>query len=332
MFFNVFERMRYYTVNEIWISLFFKWRIYNNYGKLILNSGVLIGCSGWSYNDPQEKGGWLNVFYPDKITKKLQYYSQFFNTVEMDSTFYKEFYLNMTKGLFMGLAKATPDNFKFSIKVPEIITHEKRLEMDKNVISDFLEFLDKISPLNNTNKLGTIIIQLPPSFTIKEFAKTERFLDRLYEESEKTKNNNLYSIEFRHPSWNTEGTFEMLQHYDITSVLTDSPTKENLEFLSDENNIATNTHATIRLHGRNNNKNHYWYDYLYSESELNPWAGKVKKLKEQVNSVFIYFNNHYSGKAIVNAMQFKELLNKNSLTKAENTILEKAKEFFSDAN
>ena len=79
----------------------------------------------------------------------------------------------MTKGLFIGLTKATPDNFKFSIKFPEIITHEKRLDVDKNVIFDFLEFLDKISPLKNTNKLGTIIIQLPPSFTIKEFTKTE---------------------------------------------------------------------------------------------------------------------------------------------------------------
>ena len=90
-----------------------------------MNSRIFIGCSGWSYNDTQDKGGWLNVFYPDKKTKKLRYYSQFFDTVKMDSTFYSKFYLNMTKGLFMGLAKVTPDNFKFSIKDPEIITNEK---------------------------------------------------------------------------------------------------------------------------------------------------------------------------------------------------------------
>ena len=293
-----------------------------------MTSNVLIGCSGWSYSDPQDKGGWLDVFYPDKKTKKLRYYSQFFNTVEMDSTFYKEFYLGMNQGLFMGLTKATPDNFKFSIKVPEIITHEKRLDLDKNVIPEFLTFLDKISPLKNTNKLGTIIIQLPPSFTIKEFEKTEKFLDRLYVKDENIKSNS-YSIEFRHPSWNTEGTFEMLRHYDVASVLTDSPSKENLGFLSDENNVVTNTHAAIRLHGRNNNRNHYWYDYLYSESELIPWVNKIKKMKEQADSVFVYFNNHYGGKAIVNALQFKELLNKNSLTENELLVLEKAKKFFS---
>ena len=106
------------------------------------------------------------------------------------------------------------------------------------MISDFVEFLDKISPLNGANKLGTIIIQLPPSFTIREFAKTERFLNKLHEEDDSAKNNNQYSIEFRHPSWNTEGAFEMLRHYGVASVLTDSPSKENLEFLSDENNLS----------------------------------------------------------------------------------------------
>ncbi len=87
-------------------------------------------------------------------------------------------------------------------------------------------------------------------------------------------------------------------------------------FLSDENNVVTNTHAIIRMHGRNDNKNHFWYDYLYSESELIPWIEKIKKIKErEVNSIYLYFNNHYGGKAIVNALKFKELLNKNSLRK-----------------
>lgn len=198
-----------------------------------MDSNILIGCSGWNYNDSQDKGGWLNVFYPDTKTKKLRFYSRFFNTVEMDSTFYKEFYLNMNKGLFIGLCKSTPDNFKFSIKVPEIITHEKRLDVGKNVINDFLEFIDKISPLKSNNKLGTIIIQLPPSLTIKEFAKTEVFFDRLTSlanNNDRDLKNVFYSMEFRHPSWNTEGTFEMLRHYNIASVITDSPSKENLAF------------------------------------------------------------------------------------------------------
>jgi uncharacterized protein YecE (DUF72 family) len=56
------------------------------------------GCSGWNYGDPPEKGGWLNIFYPNEETKRLRYYSEFLDTVEMDSTFYEEFYSKMTKG------------------------------------------------------------------------------------------------------------------------------------------------------------------------------------------------------------------------------------------
>src|SRR6187431_3718993 len=108
---------------------------------------VLIGCSGWSYPDQPEKGGWTKVFYPSTETKRLAYYSQFFNTVEMDSSFYEKFYSQMTKGTFIGMARATPEKFQFSVKVPETITHNKRLDINKGAMVAFEEFLDKISPL-----------------------------------------------------------------------------------------------------------------------------------------------------------------------------------------
>ena len=129
----------------------------------------LLGCSGWSYADTADKGGWTEVFYPDVNTKRLRYYSQFFNTVEMDSTFYNKFYSNMTKGTFIGMVRATPENFQFSVKLPETITHEKRLDIRRGAMTDFEEFLDKISPLKTSNKLGAILIQLPPSFTVNDF-------------------------------------------------------------------------------------------------------------------------------------------------------------------
>jgi uncharacterized protein YecE (DUF72 family) len=73
---------------------------------------VLLGCSGWNYPDTAEKGGWTGVFYPDKDTKRLRYYSQFFNTAEMDSSFYDRFYSQMTKGTFIGMSRATPEKFQ----------------------------------------------------------------------------------------------------------------------------------------------------------------------------------------------------------------------------
>src|ERR671920_732883 len=113
---------------------------------------LLLGCSGWNYGDTPDRGGWVGIFYPDRNTKRLRYYSQFFDTAEMDSIFYKKFYTNMTKGTFIGMSRATPHNFEFS---------------------------DKIPPLKNANKLGAIIIQLPPSFTVDEFKQAEKFLDNL---------------------------------------------------------------------------------------------------------------------------------------------------------
>jgi uncharacterized protein YecE (DUF72 family) len=59
---------------------------------------LLLGCSGWNYGDTPDKGGWVGIFYPDKNTKRLRFYSQFFNTAEMDSIFYEKFYSHMTRG------------------------------------------------------------------------------------------------------------------------------------------------------------------------------------------------------------------------------------------
>ena len=294
-----------------------------------MSSKLFIGCSGWNYGDSSEKGGWRNVFYPDNKTRKLSYYSQFFNTVEMDATFYNRFYQHMTQGLFVGIARTTPPDFKISVKVPEIITHDKRLDINKDVMVDLMTFLDKISPLKNSNKLGAIIIQLPPSFTITESKKLEEFLNALTNNTNVQSNNN-FAIEFRHTSWNTEGVLELLQHYDIASVLTDSPEKEHLEFLSNENNITSRSTSVVRLHGRNTTQGHYWYNYLYSQKELEPWVEKIGRINQKTDTIFVYFNNHYGGKALVNALQFKEMINHKPLPDNEKKVLEYAKKYLSN--
>jgi uncharacterized protein YecE (DUF72 family) len=280
---------------------------------------LLLGCSGWNYGDTPDKGGWVGIFYPDRNTKRLRYYSQFFDTAEMDSIFYEKFYSHMTKGTFIGMVKATPENFQFSVKVPEIITHRKRLEVGKGAITDFDIFLDKTSPLKNSAKLGAILLQLPPSFTVNDFKNIEGFLDKL-------PSGYHYAVEFRHPSWKTEGPWDMLKHYNIAAVMTDSPAKENLEFLS-EITVTSADHSFIRFHGRNT-KGHYWYDYLYSKEELRPWVEKVEEVKKQTRVLRAYFNNHYGGAAVINALQFKEMLG-NRLSENERNIIEHAQEYLS---
>jgi len=274
---------------------------------------LLIGCSGWDYPEPPPKG-WLGVFYPSRKTKKLHYYSQFFKTAEMDSTFYNEFYSKMTKGTFVGLTRATPEKFQFSIKVPKTITHDKKLSVKRGAITDFEEFLDKISPLKTTNKLGVILIQLPPSFTVTDFRNVEGFLDRLPRGYD-------YAVEFRHESWRTEGPWEMLKHYGVAVVMTDSP-DPNLHFLSDI--VVTADHAFVRWHGRNSI---FWYDYLYSKDELKPWADKIKKIKGQTKMLRGYFNNHLGGKAVLNALQFKQM--SGSLSNNEKKAMEHVEKYLS---
>jgi uncharacterized protein YecE (DUF72 family) len=273
---------------------------------------VLIGCSGWSYDDSYETGGWVKAFYPDSQTKKLQYYSEFFDTVEMDATFYDKFYMYMTRDTFEAMVRATPDDFQFSLKVPQTVTHDNRLDINKGAAALLDEFLEKISPLKYDNKLGAILIQLPPSFTVKEFQNTEEFLDRLpggYD----------YAVEFRHPSWNTEGPWELLRHYNIAAVMTDSPEPDKLQFLSQP--IVTATHSFIRWHGRQVKPR---YNYLYSADELKPWVDKVKKVSTETAIVRGYFNNHYGARAVVNAIEFKEMLG-TVLSQRERTLLENAR-------
>ena len=261
-----------------------------------LHWSVLIGCSGWSDSDSFERGGWIKVFYPDAQTKKLPYYAQFFNTAEMDSTFYEKFYTYMTKDTFTAMNRATPADFQFSVKVPETVTHDNRLDVNKGAMALLNEFLEKISPLKYANKLGAVLIQLPPSFTVKEFQNTEEFLDRLPSGYD-------YAVEFRHPSWNTEGPWELLKQYNIAAVLTDSPEPDKLQFLSEP--IVTANHSFIRWHGRQVKPR---YNYLYSRDELKRWVDKVKQISLETPVVRGYFNNHYGARVVVNAIEFKEML------------------------
>jgi uncharacterized protein YecE (DUF72 family) len=119
----------------------------------------------------------------------------------------------------------------------------------------------------------------------------------------------------------------MLKHYNIAAVMTDSPSQENLQFLSDVT-VTTADHSFIRFHGRNI-KGHYWYNYLYTKEELRPWVGKIEQVKKDTKVLRVYFNNHYGGKAIVNALQFKEMTSgtSSSLSDNERKALEHAQAY-----
>jgi len=114
----------------------------------------------------------------------------------------------------------------------------------------------------------------------------------------------------------------MFKHYNIAAVMTDSP-QENLQFLSEV--TITADHSFVRFH-RRNTKGHYWYNYLYSEKELQPWVERIDQIIKQTKLLRVYFNNHYGGRAVVNTMQFKEM-NGMSLSTDERRVLERAQTY-----
>lgn len=246
---------------------------------LFIAVAILLGTCGWSYPE------WIGMFYPNNRVAKLPFYAKVFDTVEVDSSFYRM----PSKSMVAGWAGATGPSFKFSLKVPKTITHDKRLV---GAEEEFLQFLRVIEPLEKTGKLGCLLVQLPPSFTFGERRNLESFMELFPRHMH-------FAVEFRHKSWDREEVAELLAKYGVANTITDSP----LEFLA-KPVVTTATHAYIRWHGRGKQ---IWFDYTYSEKELEQWSEKITEIAGKIDILYAYFNNHYHASAPINALQFIEM-------------------------
>ena len=243
---------------------------------------LYIGTSGWSYKE------WTGVFYPNSSTNKLSYYSKIYQTAEVDSSFYAF----PSKGLVLGWARYTPDHFLFSVKLPQQLTHEKRLDPAKGVEADLIRFLSLLKPLMTAGKLGPVLIQLPPSFTFEaDFTNLRSFLGMAPEDV-------AFAVEFRHPSWLREEVWSLLRARNVANVIVDEP-------LLPPDTVVTADFALIRWHGRGSRP---WYNYRYSERELEGWVPKVRDVTARVKKTFGYFNNHFNGFAVENSLKMMEKL------------------------
>jgi uncharacterized protein YecE (DUF72 family) len=243
---------------------------------------LFIGTSGWSYNE------WAGVFYPNSSANKLSYYSKVYGTAEVDSSFYAF----PSKGLVLGWARYTPENFVFSVKLPQLLTHEKRLDVGKGVEAELFRFLDLLKPLIATGKLGPVLVQLPPSYSFQsDFEKLKGFLTR-------TPDDVKFAVEFRHPSWLREEVWSLLRGRNVANVIVDEP-------LLPPDTVVTADFAFIRWHGRGMRP---WYNYRYNEKELDRWVPKVREVTSRVKKTFGYFNNHFKGFAVENSLRMMEKL------------------------
>jgi uncharacterized protein YecE (DUF72 family) len=212
--------------------------------------------------------------------KKLEYYSKHFDTVELNSTFYR-----LPEGkTFESWYKRTPKNFIFALKAWRFITHIKKLKDCKDLFETFLK-----RALILKEKLGPILFQLPP-FLKANFQVFKDFCQMVKKSSPK---NLRFAFEFRNESWCNEEIYQILKKFNFAWVVVDSPSWPKVF------KVCANFFY-VRMHGSK-----ILFGSKYTKKELKDLAEKIKKWKKQNLDVYVYFNNDVKGYAVENA---KELL------------------------
>ena len=254
---------------------------------------LLLGTSGYSYSD------WIGPFYPEGLDKseQLSFYSTFFNTVEINFTYYKI----PNPHIFDRMAAKVTGDFIFSVKTHSSMTHTRDCPAD-----DYKRYIDALTPLRDSGKLGVVLMQFPWSFKLS--ASSMDYLGSLREKLEGFE----LCAEFRHNSWLTDEVYDFLRSSAIGFCNVDQP---RLRTLLTPTDINTTDFGYIRFHGQN--AANWWkpaeaymrYDHMYSQDELLPWVPRIKKLSASTNKSYIYFNNHYKAQAAKSADLLQNLLN-----------------------
>jgi uncharacterized protein YecE (DUF72 family) len=236
---------------------------------------IRVGCSGWNYAD------WRERVYPKGLPARrwLEHYATQFDTVEVNSTFYR---LARPKAA-AGWVQATPPDFVFAVKASQYLTHMKRLT---DIEQGIERFYAGIEPLAQSPKLGPVLWQLPGRFT-RDISRLAAALDLLPK--------GRHAFEFRHPSWfEDDEVLELLRRHDVALAIGDHPQRPWQPW------VATAGWSFVRFHygarGRRGN---------YSDTELEELAPKVAALDRPV---FAYFNNDWEGFAVNNARRMRALL------------------------
>jgi uncharacterized protein YecE (DUF72 family) len=257
-----------------------------------------IGPAGWSYSD------WSGYVYPSRRPKDFHeaaYLAEFFDTIEINTSFYQPLRPDHAS-LWLQRVASNP-SFVFTAKLWQKFTHDPSATMqdERDVRAGF-------DVLRNAGKLGAVLLQFPFSFhnTPETVAYLSAVLTRFSDYP--------LVVEFRHASWQTQDTLKLLRDHHAAFCNIDQPViGRSLE----PSEIVTSPVGYVRLHGRRydtwfddhpDTPSHERYNYLYSSEELAPWASRVRNINEDTQNTFVITNNHYQGKAVVNALQLISLL------------------------
>jgi uncharacterized protein YecE (DUF72 family) len=275
-----------------------------------MSEPVRVGTSGWSY--PGGRGTWNGLFYPARRPRgfdELRYYAEHFDTVEVNSSFYRPPDPAQTRRW----VERTPPGFLFSVKLYQKFTHPDMFLSREGVsewnlsAGDVDEFRRGLDPLAGAERLGAVLIQFPPSFHAS--AETRAYIDWLLSGLR----DYPVAVELRHRTWSDEAadTAAQLAAQRAAWVYIDEPKFRDSIRQTPE---STGRLAYVRLHGRNAAA--WWdhaesedrYDYLYSPSELAPIAEASARAAASGRRVLMYLNNHFSAKAAANAAVLKHQL------------------------
>jgi len=263
---------------------------------------VRVGTSGWHY--PSGNGTWNGPFYPKPRPRgfdELRFYADRFDTVEVNATFYRQPEAAMSRKWL----DRTPESFLFSLKLYQKFTHPDMFlkrpgatDWDIN-LGDIDEYRAGLDPIAAAGRLGALLIQFPSSFHNEP--TTQAYLAWLLDAFREYPR----AVELRHESW---AGSTVVGDAGASLVLQDEPFSE----IALKRGI--NPLVYIRMHGRN--KANWWeheksedrYNYLYSAEEIQPIADYAKEEAALEKRVLVYFNNHFSAKAVANADILKNQL------------------------
>lgn len=240
---------------------------------------LYIGCSGWSHD------AWQGRFYPPRLQseRRLQYYSQVFDYAEIDSTFYR----TPNRNMVMRWASATPPEFRFTAKFPQVVTHDTRLG---GGMDGLLQFLEMMKPLQD--KLLCLLMQLPSSLKKEEgLPKLERLIPHLWQKYR-------YAIEVRHESWFTREVYDLLKKHRICLVWS------QMDAIQTPPEITADFFY-LRFAGE---KGAAGMDSGKIQKEMEKWAKAVGRVKDRLSFGVVAADNHYAGFGPDTANNFRKMI------------------------
>jgi len=247
--------------------------------------------------------GWEGTFYPPgmKPADYLSFYATRFNSVEVDSTFYR----SPTKATVQGWANKTPAGFVFAAKVPQSITHEKVLVDCDAELKEFVQTMDLLG-----DKLGPLLLQFG-YFNKKAFVGVNDFLARLRPFLKKLPKGHKFAVEIRNKNWLVPQFVEALRERGVALALIDQSWMPRPAEWFEKLDPITADFTYVRWLGDRKGieqQTKVWDKVIVDRrAELSEWAeilGKVHKRKIQI---FAYANNHYAGFGPATVEMFQDL-------------------------